>query len=174
MKKEKLKFSKGFTFLETIVAIFVVSVALVGGLGALTTILKSSHFSYNKLIASYLAQEGIEMVRNVRDTNWLENRYSSATDWDKGLNGCSSGCQIDYRKFGSEDPVFQSFDNSKLKIDSNGFYQYDSGSDTMFSRKITITPQGQDILIVKAEVFWKEGGKDHSVSFQSKLYKYNF
>jgi hypothetical protein len=35
----------------------------------------------SKLIAYYLGQEGIENIRNIRDTNWLNDRA-----WDQGIS----------------------------------------------------------------------------------------
>ena len=63
---------KGFTLLEVIVAILVV---IVGVLAAYTVTQKIIFYTYrssSRLTAAYLAQEGIEIVRNIRDTNWLQ------------------------------------------------------------------------------------------------------
>jgi hypothetical protein len=40
----------------------------------------SSQINSSKLVATYLAQEGIEAVRNKRDSNWLANK-----DWNSEL-----------------------------------------------------------------------------------------
>jgi prepilin-type N-terminal cleavage/methylation domain-containing protein len=59
---------QGFTIVETLVALSIFSVAVIALISV--TISGSSGATYvkNKLTASYLAQEGIEMVRNLRDT----------------------------------------------------------------------------------------------------------
>ena len=55
--------------MEAIVAIFVITTGIVGVLSLVTQTISSATFSKDKLIAAYLAQEGIEIVRNIRDTN---------------------------------------------------------------------------------------------------------
>ena len=78
---------KGFTLIEVIVAIFLVTVGI-GGVYAL--IQRTTAFTpvvSARFTAAYLAQGGIEMVRNIRDTNWL-----SGNPWDSGLpSGTESG-----------------------------------------------------------------------------------
>jgi len=70
MKKNN-KLNKGFTLVETLVALSIFTVSLLG----IMSILASSIFKHDlckqKITASYLAQEGVEYVRNMRDTNVL-------------------------------------------------------------------------------------------------------
>ena len=63
---------RGFTLVEVLVSIFIVTV---GAGGAFSLVQKTLNFTTNaalQLEASYLAQEGIEIVRNIRDTNLLK------------------------------------------------------------------------------------------------------
>ena len=69
-----------FTLIETLVAI---SLLTVGTVGAFTLIQKTIAFTSvvsSQLQASYLSQEGIEIVRNIRDTNYLKGE-----NWNEGL-----------------------------------------------------------------------------------------
>jgi len=71
---------KGFTVLEVLIAVLVLTI---GGLAAYSVVqqIVFKTFSANyRLSAAYLAKEGIEIVRNTRDTNWIE-----AENWDNGL-----------------------------------------------------------------------------------------
>ena len=91
---------KGFTLLEMTVTVFILTVGILGMYGAITrTIAQSSEIS-NRLIASYLAQEGIEIVRNLRDGNWVEEEKTGMPiDWDTGFDTCSfaeGGCEADF------------------------------------------------------------------------------
>ena len=76
-KKEKLiglapsKKGAGFTILELIMAIFVMTVGVLGAYAVVQQIIVYTLVSSSRLTAAYLAQEGIEIVRNIRDTNWL-------------------------------------------------------------------------------------------------------
>ena len=70
-------FNKSFTLIEVTVAVFLVTVGI-GGVYAL--IQRTTAFTpvvSARLTAAYLTQEGIEMVRNKRDSNWLAGSF-----WD--------------------------------------------------------------------------------------------
>lgn len=153
---------KGFTLLELTVAIFVIMVGIIGALSALQRATSTTFVSSSKLTAAYLAQEGIEIVRNLRDTNWI-----AGLSWDYGII-CSPpspcDCEADYN-----DKFLNSYDeNHYLRID-NGFYNYDSGEETKFKRKITISKE-PDILKISVQVSWKERGKDFQLTAQENIY----
>ena len=158
---------RGFTIIEAIVAIFVITTGIVGVLALVTQTISSATYSSNKLIAAYLAQEGIEIVRNVRDANWL-----SDASWGTGLTDCSSvsPCQADYN-----DQALSGYTNSPLNFETiSGYYGYDSGTSTKFKRKITITsandPDGNPILNVFVLVEWQEKDKPQKVEVRENLY----
>jgi len=76
----------GFTLIEVVVAIFVLIVGVVGVFTAIQNITFSSQINSSKLTAAYLAQEGIELVRNKRDSNWL-----AGETWDSDLPSGTKG-----------------------------------------------------------------------------------
>jgi len=134
---------KGFTLLEVLVA---VSVLVIGSVPAFSTIaqtISSATFARDKLIASFLAQEGIEIVKNIRNTNWIQGN-----SWNQGLSPGSY--QADYNDI----PPFSSYNGAQLRLDPNGGYSYDSGTPTKFQRKITIQQIDSNELKVTVEVFW--------------------
>jgi len=75
MKKlflQKLRNRPGQGLLETVVAF---SILITGAVSLLVLVVASSTargLAENQTVASNFAREGIEVVRNVRDTNWLE------------------------------------------------------------------------------------------------------
>lgn len=154
--------SKGFTLLEVIAAIFVLTV----GAGAAFTLIQQTLISTSlvedRFIASYLIQEGIEIVKNIRDTNWLEE-----DDWDEGLNTseCQNGCEADYTFTSQPDPSLPAFGSGRfLNIDGDDFYSYSAGTATKFKRKITISDGGEpDKMKVSVQVSWLERGRTHSL-----------
>ncbi len=71
-------FKNGFSFIELLLSISIISIGLVGVAGLVVYNLSFSKLSSERLIATNLAQEGIEVVRNIRDSNWLEgNSFDS-------------------------------------------------------------------------------------------------
>jgi len=147
---------KGFSLLEVIVAVFIVAVGLVGILTLANMSLKGASTSKMKLIASGLAQEGIEVVRDIRRSN---------TEWDDWYSGVSNG---DYRvQYNSAN--LMSFSETPLKLDTNsGLYQYSSGDDSSFYRKITLTKISADEVKVVMEVKWP----DNTLTAEDRLWNW--
>ena len=155
-----MKNNRSFTLIESVVAIFMLTVGTVGAFSLIQKTITFTAVTSSQLKAAYLAQEGIELVRNIRDGNYVER-----STWNDGLTGCADGCEADYN-----DGVFSSYDDLFLMIDS-GFYNYDSGTETIFKRKITIVPQ-TNILEVAVEVSWTERGRGHTLAAQTELYNW--
>lgn len=78
---------KGFTLVETVVAVSVLIIGVLGVFTVVQNITFSSQVNSSKFTAAYLTQEGIELVRNKRDSNWLAGQ-----PWDSGLpSGTETG-----------------------------------------------------------------------------------
>ena len=75
-------FESGQTLIETIVAIFVLTLALSGGVALAIYALSSSSRSFNQIVATSLAREGVEVVRMMRDSNWLASDAKGNPPWD--------------------------------------------------------------------------------------------
>lgn len=69
MNTPQQKTEKGFTLIETLVAISLLMVALVAPMTLAAQSLTAAYYARNQVTAFYLAQEGIEIVRAVRDAN---------------------------------------------------------------------------------------------------------
>lgn len=80
---------KGFTLVETLIAITILTLSIVGPFQVVQSVLLSSYNARDQLIAAGLAQDGIEFVRMVRDSNYLNNvRYGAGSvSWLNGLDG---------------------------------------------------------------------------------------
>lgn len=70
--------SAGFTVIESLVAISILLLAVSGSFAAAQSSLQSSNFVKNRVTAYYLAQEGIEYIRHLRDNNGLAIRRESS------------------------------------------------------------------------------------------------
>jgi len=145
---------KAFTIIELVISIFIITVAVVGIYSAFSLAIILSSDAGNRLTAAYLVQEGQELVRNIRDTNWLNN-----SDWlaSELGNACSSECELDYKSTEAI-PWIQT---DRLNIGNvNGFYTLSTidASPTKFNRKITINPIDSTdyAVLVRVEVSWDE------------------
>lgn len=58
----------GFTLVETLVGLLIFSMSVVAMMSVLGSGLQDTTYAKQKIVAGYLAQEGIEYARNVRDT----------------------------------------------------------------------------------------------------------
>lgn len=167
----------GFTLLEVIMAIFILTVGIGGSFALIQQTISTASMVRSRLIATYLGQEGIEIVRNIRDNNWLEQRESLQTPplpaWNDGMGGCqgpTNCCEGDYETDMPPsktplDPVAGcDFDNlNYLNIDSGGFYSYLSGTQTKFKRKILIEPIEENKMKVVTIVQWREKTKIYEI-----------
>jgi len=180
MSNKIFKIKNGFTLLEVIIAVFIIAVGVAGVAKIMPSLIVDSSVNQSRLVAAYLAQEGIEIVRNIRDTNWLENQYGgSPVAWDDGFSPCISangGCDIDYYGVAAP-PIIHPFSGTGLKLaitPSPAGYNHSFGNDTTkFVRKITIDKNAtNDILTVTVNVSWDDRGKHYDFPVQDKLYKW--
>jgi len=74
----KLKSQSGQSLIETIIAIAILTSALTAGLGLAIYAFSSSAISQNEIVGSNLAREGVEVVRMMRDSNWLASDAKAA------------------------------------------------------------------------------------------------
>lgn len=176
----------GFTLIEVIVAVSVVMTGIVGAFTVTTQIISDTSVSKNRLIANYLSQEGIEIIRNIRDTNLIKGSTDPFITWDSQFPAGDWDWEADYTDSGYfmgfpwqlDFCIFcGSYDAGGfhlLKIDG-GFYKYSgSGQETTFKRKITTHKDiGGDELKVTVLVLWKEKNTVHQVSVQENIHKWD-
>jgi prepilin-type N-terminal cleavage/methylation domain-containing protein len=65
------KNEKGFSLLEVIFAMAIITSGILSIMSLFSSNLRAEENNKNKLIATYLAQEGIEVVRQARDNIWF-------------------------------------------------------------------------------------------------------
>lgn len=163
---------RGFTLVETMVTIVIFSLAILGIYHFFQPSLLLSANTIHRFTAHYLAEEGIEIVRNIRDANILQGN-----DWLSGLSSCTQGCQLDYKTRTSlEGTIHQlaSYDDTHfLYKDPDGFFSYASGEQTPFTRKVTITAL-PDYSGIRADVFvfWRYNESQFETHITSYLYGY--
>ena len=77
----KEKTNRGFTVLETLVAVFILVLAITGPMVFAQSGLRTAFLARDQITAFFLAQDAIETIKNIRDTNalqgndWLEDIF---------------------------------------------------------------------------------------------------
>src|SRR5690349_15867683 len=86
----------GQTLIETLAAIFVLTMAIVAALSLAINILSTTNLNQNQIVATNLAREGVELIRMIRDTNWLSDDASGDNNYT--LQNCSDVGSLCYPK----------------------------------------------------------------------------
>lgn len=161
---------EGFSLIEVIVSLFIVSVALIGGMTLINTVMSSSSLSSSKLVAAGLAQEGIEIIKNIRDLSLSTDNWDSCYTTYVGTNDYT----IQYN-----DTALRAFADTPLRYDSStGLYGYDAGVDTPFNykRKITLVknPSGLDDSEIKVavQITWQERNRSQTLTVEDRLWNW--
>ena len=147
--------SSGQLIIESIVAVTILVVAIFGIFALVSRSLSLFRVVSDRYTATYLAGEGIEIVKNIVDTN-----INTCRAWNTGL---TDGAYLaDYN-----DLVLtaKSSNNEPLLIsDETGLYSYDAGTPTRFYRDITLESKGEEAqeLIVRSNVSWTGRGNSQS------------
>lgn len=153
--------NKGFTLVETLVALVLVSIAMGPILIMATMSINTEARIEHSLTAANLAQEGVEVIRNIRDTNWVnlqayDTNLPSGT-WRVNWNTVGGGLI----------PV----DANPPLLKNNGVYSYASGTPTIYRRTVTISKPETGHMIVISRVTWTERNNiDREVEVESHLY----
>jgi type II secretory pathway pseudopilin PulG len=159
--------SKSFTLIEIIVAMFLLTVGAGAAFGVIQTTIELTSAASNQLIASYLAQEGVELIRNIRDGNYLKQRTDPEISWDRAIS-IGSDYRLDYQSDGFPDIGCNLGIGNFLKFNGE-FYNCFDGEETKFKRKITVEKPEEDTIKIIVEVSWTEFGRPYQVAVQTNL-----
>ena len=152
-------FKRGFTPIELLIAATLVMIVFGSILSLVNYSIYATTYIQNNLIASFLAQEGVELVIRKRSENWVLGKA-----FDNGL--LSGDYRADY--ISGMTPAA----DVALKFDENYGYQYQFGEDTNFKRRITIQAVSGDHIRVISEVLWKSKSQDFKINVEDHLYNW--
>lgn len=168
--------TSGFTLVEVLVAVSVLSIAILATFTAVSNSMKVTNFTEDQITAYYLADEALEYIRNRRDGNAIQHVNALATGgsvaWLTNIaqvsgDPCSAGkvCYVDIpantigtcSSTAASCPVL-------LYNASSGLYGYVSGTATVYKRSITITAINSTEVSVRVQVSWTAQGitKDYT------------
>ncbi len=91
--KKITKSKKGETIIETLIALSVLAIGITMASTAILNSLRNMTNAKSRVIAINIAREGIEAMRNIRDTNWLRYSNQRRLCWNHMPDGtpCTDG-----------------------------------------------------------------------------------
>lgn len=188
---ESMKSGKGFTLVETLVAVTILTLAVAGPLFTANRAIVAAQNARDQLIASYLAQEGIEYMRAIRDDEYLAayedggaNVSTSAwTNFHTSTSQCNAtsvsakACTLNPWPVAS--PQLNSCDTATvgscapLNKTSSGIVRYTQSSAgtvvTRFTRTIQVIDVSPNDARIVSTVSWNFHSVPYSVSISDHL-----
>lgn len=149
---------KGQMLIEAIVAITVLSVGLLGIVSLLSNSLGLNRVISEQYTATYLAAEGIEVVKNAIDHDTILRAGGSSVAWNQNLS--PGAYEVEY---GSAAPFAPNQDRFLCFDDQIKLYSYSAcgapgSAQTNFKRRIVIEWLSSDEMRVVSIVNWKTRG----------------
>ncbi len=179
--KKMNRLIKGFTIVETLVAIAILMIAIAGPLTIAHKGLLAALYAHDQVTASYLAQDAMEYLKNVKNNNY------SRGNWLQFFDTCETAntlCKVDTINGDPSNVLNSGISNCtyniadpdastcKLYMTSNG-YVPDSSGPVIFSRYFYIVPtednetnQAKLYVVVK----WKNGTINNEVTYQTEIF----
>jgi prepilin-type N-terminal cleavage/methylation domain-containing protein len=164
--------SAGFTLIETLVAIAVLMIAIAGPLSIAYKALAASLYARDQSIASFLAQEEMEILKNIRQ-NLVSSTGSFASSDLITCDYNGNICDISISEYLSGANYIDKYNSptaSSLYFSSNKGYTHDiNDRKTLFSRYFFLTNKGADDYQATVVVSWNEGAVSNEVRIISEL-----
>ena len=174
-----MKSKKAFTLLEVLLAITFIAVVFTAITGLILMTIQVNRKNVRTLQATYLAQEGVEVLRYMRDSNWLQN-YS----WDEGEDQWGSNFGLEssetlnefYLIEESEDDAYWSLATFSSRDEDSGTITIANGQEFLRVIQVEFVPDEtdsnvmrEDALKITAVVSWTDRGEGNDVSVSTIL-----
>lgn len=183
-----------FTLVEVVLGMTILSVVMMAITSLAVVSMRANRSNIHRLTAYYLAQESLEGLRNVRDSNWLQN-----TTWNEGAAATTEDTfssdgyyLIDYVPWAMDSMpwtlTYLGSDASALDEDTGTLYLATSSSEFVFylhdntqtqytyedsgyrrTLALSYSATGEDWVEVTATVYWVDYGEERSVEVSTVL-----
>ncbi|MBX2866618.1 type II secretion system GspH family protein [Candidatus Kaiserbacteria bacterium] len=170
---------RGFSLVETLVAITVLILAVIVPMRVATQSVKTATLSREQFTATYLAQEGIEYMIALRDDDALDggDTWSWYDDISSSCKNSGVGCSVEPT---DESIVSCTSDNCLLYVDedrsSGAYYTHSSsaGDASPYTRTIVLeeTTSDEEVLVTST-VSWTSSYVEDTVSIVEKTVLFN-
>lgn len=186
IKKNMLRVKRstpGFTLIETLVAISVLLLSILGPISFAAQGIQNTYYARDQIVAFYMAQEGIELIRAQRDNNAL----AGVGSWLQGIDGgtgceTANGCGIEAQNPTTFVPCGVSpYEPCRLYYDSSGLttpatqrgvyvLSGSGGIATTFVRRIQIQQVSTQEYDVISTVSWTTARLSKTIVVRSKIF----
>ncbi len=174
--KKNSTLEAGFTLVEALIAISIFITSILALLSILGNGIANTNYAKQKIVASYLAGEGVERVRNMRDTLVLFHSGGAEAGWGefKGLvsPGCDDACYLnDVDAF----VVCSGVCPALFYHTNTGKYDYTNDVDAVNSgyiRSIKAEKFGDDEIKISSFVSWTQGSGAQEIIFSESLFNW--
>ncbi len=186
MINKKEKKNKGFTLIEAMVAVFILTISIVSLMNVVVSSLFAARYAKDEITVNYLLQEAVDYVRNDRDTVFLQvddpsegwkifsKKYEICSDAGKcyldvidgaGPKEClSSECTILYYNESPEkNEAFYTHDKTKQGV-----------AQSKFKREIEVGSVSSDEISVKVTVRWTSGTMSKERTLETSLLRWQY
>ncbi len=170
----------GFSLMEVLGVLFIVMVGMVGVMSLVLQNIQVKDINTNRIIAHQLAQEGVELIRKQRGSNWIACDSIPSPADDCWLSNIEPGdnYKIDFQDDYPE--VVTDIDETKLyRITSGEFedmYTHDiTSQETPFYRLINVEyvdVADVDSVVLTVDIQWQERAEMYSYSVETLLYNW--
>jgi Tfp pilus assembly protein PilV len=170
MKIYKIQKNKGFTLVETMVAVLTLAIAITALIGLTAKNLFYARYAKNEIVANYLIQETIDSIKNNRDTTAFQNKTTGGwVAFTDSYSDCfsPSGCYFEVTKATTITPCPTSGEGINscpvLYYDDNhtngGYYTYNTNNSvpSIFKRQIIMSSPSDYQVDVQVNVEWQNG-----------------
>ena len=166
MKQKKQNNNKAFTLIEIVLIMFIVSFTFVGIYATLAKIAQHEKDTRYNMIATNLAQEGVEIIRNLRDENVIHKPLPRSIDTGLPVfNWLSDTCVpfwdgSDPSCVDPNRPWFGGNMSTAMCLDNNDFYyqcpdSHHNYTNPLFRRECTVYEASNSTIRINCEVRWK-------------------
>lgn len=163
---------EGQMLIELMVALGVLTIGFLGMVSLLSKAVALNRTISENYQATYLATEGVEIMKNLLDANLLQGK-----SWNSGF-GTNKIYEIEFDSSwaSGKEPkeiLNNNSDLRKIKMDSDGFFNYTDGATTPFTRRIEVELIGSYEVRVNSIVSWiSRGGGNFETNIEDHFYNW--
>jgi type II secretory pathway pseudopilin PulG len=186
--KKTLKQQAGFSLVETLVAITILMLVIVGPMSISSSTAKGASFASEQVVAFFLAQEGAELAQKARDDIIIRkflnppipNTWTTFSNTTGTYRTCfePNGCRLELNDAGDLSVATCGMNVTFCRLNyastpTRSYYTYQAGGTSPYTRVIKFSSVSPDEIKVTSEVTWRSGNQRDSQKAVVETYLFN-